>query len=67
MQLDAVEDPAQRWTTGPSPDGKGSFSFQPAAPLGGEPVLAPPVPEGHAQTEQMTGAAAENTDRPLSR
>jgi hypothetical protein len=36
--------------------------------VGGEPVLAPPVPEGHAQKEQMLGAAAAaNVDRPLTR
>lgn len=66
-QAEPVENPLERWTTGTSLDGKGTFSFQPAAPLGGEPVLAPPVPEGHAQAEQMAGAAAENIDRPLKR
>lgn len=61
-------DPMQRWTTGASVDGHGSFSFLPAAPVGGEPVLAPPVPEGHAQKEQMiSAAAAANVDRPLTR
>ncbi|WP_022824103.1 manganese catalase family protein [Hymenobacter norwichensis] len=46
--------PAGRWASGPSIDGKGEFHVKKAAPLGGEPKLAPPVPEGHAQTEQMT-------------
>lgn len=45
-------DPAERWTQGPTPDGKGSFHFEPAAPLGGEPVLAPAPPEAFAQMEQ---------------
>jgi Mn-containing catalase len=66
-QREPAEDPQQRWTTGPSPDGKGTFSFVRGAPVGGEPVLAPPKPEGHAQTEQMTGAIEENIDRPLKR
>jgi len=64
---DAAPDPQQRWTAGPSIDGKGTFSFQPAAPIGGEPKLGPPVPEGHAQVEQRVGAAAEDIDRPLRR
>jgi Mn-containing catalase len=50
---DPQPDPQQRWTTGPSPDGKGQFRFVPAQPLGDEPVLAPPRPESHAQLEQM--------------
>jgi Mn-containing catalase len=45
-----------RWTQGQSIDGKGEFHLKKAAPLGGEPKLAPPVPEGHAQKEQMTAA-----------
>jgi Mn-containing catalase len=44
-----------RWTSGPSIDGKGEFSFVHASPMGGEPELGPPDPQGHAQTEQMTG------------
>ena len=43
-----------RWTQGPSLDGKGEFQVVKAAPIGGLPQLAPPVPQGHAQTEQMT-------------
>jgi Mn-containing catalase len=68
-QKDAPTDPVQRWTTGPSIDGRGTFAFVPAEPLGGEPKLAPPVPESHGQSEQMRGARAsdENIDRPLSR
>lgn len=66
-QMDSTADPMQRWTTGSSIDGKGTFSFQPAAPLGGEPVLAPPIPEGHAQKEEMAGAMSDKVDRPLTR
>ncbi|RTQ50744.1 catalase [Hymenobacter gummosus] len=47
-----------RWTSGPSIDGKGEFRVEKAAPLGGIPVLAPPDPRGHAQTEQMTTMGA---------
>lgn len=58
---------AARWTTGNSIDGKGAFSFQAAAPLGGEPVLASPIPEDHAQKEQIADATNDNIDRPLKR
>jgi len=44
-----------RFTTGPSIDGKGTFSLSPAEPFGQEPVLAPPPPRGGAQKEQMEG------------
>ncbi len=60
-QVESEGDPGQRWTSGTSPDGKGKFSFQPAAPLGAEPKLAPPIPEGHAQLEQMAGRASAAT------
>ncbi len=66
-QREPAENPGHRWTTGSSIDGKGMFSFVQGAPMGGEPVLAPPKPEGHAQTEQMTGALTEDIDRPLKR
>ncbi|HWH15064.1 MAG TPA: manganese catalase family protein [Miltoncostaeaceae bacterium] len=48
--------PEGRWTQGPSIDTKGEFHMERAAPLGGEPMLAPPIPQGHAQTAQMSGA-----------
>ena len=47
-----------RWTSGTSMDGKGQFSAMAAQPMGQEPVLAPPVPEGFAETQQMTGNGA---------
>jgi Mn-containing catalase len=43
-----------RWTSGSSLDGKGEFSQQVAKPLGQEPKLAPPIPQGHAQNEEMS-------------
>ena len=53
--------PAGRWTEGPSLDGKGTFEPMKSEPLGGEPVLAPPRPDGGAQFEQsMTPAVAAN-------
>jgi Mn-containing catalase len=42
-----------RWATGPSIDKKGEFSTMPAQPVGDEPQLAPPRPNGGAQSEQM--------------
>ena len=46
--------PEGRFTQGASLDGKGEFHLRRAEPLGQEPKLAPPVPEGYAQKEQMT-------------
>lgn len=46
----------RRWTHGPSLDGKSEFREIKAQPLGQEPKLAPPVPAGHAQVEQMEHA-----------
>lgn len=45
--------PEGRFTQGASLDGRGEFHLRRAEPLGQEPQLAPPVPEGYAQTEQM--------------
>ena len=45
--------PEARWATGRSLDGKGEFTFDHAQPHGEEPQLGPPIPEGHAQKEQM--------------
>lgn len=45
--------PQGRWSQGPSLDGKSQFSAQHATPQGQEPKLAPPRPEGFAQTQQM--------------
>jgi manganese catalase len=50
--------PAGRWTEGASLDGKGRFEPMVSEPLGQEPVLAPPRPDGGAQVEQtMAGGA----------
>jgi Mn-containing catalase len=43
-----------RFTQGESLDGKGQFSVRRNVPLGDEPRLAPPVPSGYAQKEQMS-------------
>ncbi|WP_207427724.1 manganese catalase family protein [Pedobacter sp. SYSU D00535] len=42
-----------RWTNGTSVDGKGEFTVVKAQPVGEEPKLGAPAPEGFAQTEQM--------------
>jgi len=52
--LDVADTPAGRWTHGPSINGKGEFHVLKAEPYGDEPKLGLPVPEGHAQKEQMT-------------
>ena len=52
--IDGSGTPAGRWTHGPSLDGHGEFSVLEAKPYGQEPKLAPPVPAGYAQKEQMT-------------
>jgi manganese catalase len=61
--------PEGRWSEGPSIDGRGEFSLQPARPQGEEPVLSSPAAQGYAQTEQMTGGPGEspltgNSERP---
>jgi len=52
--IDGTGTPSGRWTQGPSIDGRGEFKVLKAEPYGDEPKLGPPVPEGHAQKEQMT-------------
>jgi len=49
--------PQGRWSQGPSLDGKGQFSAGRAMPMGQEPILAPPRPEGFAQSQQMQNGA----------
>jgi Mn-containing catalase len=46
--------PEGRWTSGSSLDGKGQFSKQVSKPMGDEPMLAPPRPDGGAQLGQMS-------------
>lgn len=48
--------PQARWNQGPSLDGKGEFSVFVNEPMGQEPKLEGPRPEGYAETQQMTGA-----------
>jgi Mn-containing catalase len=45
--------PQGRWSQGPSLDGNARYSAQRATPLGQEPKLAPPRPDGFAQTQQF--------------
>lgn len=45
-----------RFTSGPSLDGQGTFSYAKAEPMADEPTLAPPKPMGGAQTEEMANA-----------
>lgn len=46
----------RRWAQGPSLDGRSEFREMKAQPVGAEPQLGPPIPEGHAQTEQIEKA-----------
>jgi Mn-containing catalase len=48
--------PEGRWSEGPSIDGRAEFHLEVAQPLGDEPVLSAPAPEGYAQTEQRRDA-----------
>ena len=50
----------RRWTHGPSLDGRSEFREIKAQPYGNEPKLAPPVPQGHAQTEQLKQANSKS-------
>lgn len=56
--MDGIEPPTGRFTSGPSIDGKSEFSVRKATPMGQEPKLAPPMPEAHAQMEQMAGGVS---------
>ena len=67
--VDGAAPPAGRWSSGPSIDGKGEFSIEPARPLGEEPVLSSPAAATYAQTEQIEGGAGAspqsgNPERP---
>jgi len=53
FNADGSPPPAGRWATGPSVDGKGTFTTQPMEPLGQEPKLGPVLPTAGAQVEQM--------------
>jgi Mn-containing catalase len=55
--IERPEAPMARWTSGPSIDGKGEFTFVHAQPFGEEPVLGPPDLKGYAQEQQITGSA----------
>jgi Mn-containing catalase len=47
--------PQGRWSEGRTLDGKDEFRMEPARPFGEQPKLAPPVPNGFAQDQQMPG------------
>ncbi len=49
----SAEIPMGRWTQGASLDGKGQFEARKLTPMGQEPKLAAPRPDGFAQTQQM--------------
>ncbi len=51
--VDGANKPEGRFTSGTSLDGKSEYTTRQAEPHGGEPKLAPPIPEGYAQKEQM--------------
>jgi Mn-containing catalase len=51
--VDGSIPPEAAWNSGPSVDGKGTFSVFKHAPMGEEPVLGPARPDSGAQTEQM--------------
>lgn len=55
--IEKLEIPDARWASGPSIDGKGEFKYVQAQPMGEEPKLGPPDPQGFAQSQQMTGGA----------
>jgi Mn-containing catalase len=58
--VEGVEVPAGRWTQGKSLDGLGEFHLSIAKPVGGEPKLAPPMPQAYAENQQMQGAAGDD-------
>ena len=50
---DGSAPPAGRFSSGPSMDGKGTFTAGPFEPLGEEPALGPARPKSGAQSEQI--------------
>ncbi|HEY0602106.1 MAG TPA: manganese catalase family protein [Herpetosiphonaceae bacterium] len=56
--VDGIAPPQGRFNSGPSLDGKGEFNIRRAVPLGQEPKLAPPRPDGSAQVQQMQDGAS---------
>jgi len=62
--IEGVQPPAGRFTQGPSLDGLGEFRLVAAQPLGQEPMLAPPIPQAYAETQQMmsTDAGSAGSD-----
>ncbi|WP_121115044.1 manganese catalase family protein [Croceibacterium ferulae] len=50
---DGTPPPEGRWTSGPSLDGKGTFTMVQSVPLGQEPILGPARPDSGAQKEQI--------------
>ena len=55
--LDGVPVPEGRFTSGPSLDGRGEFRVEKVQARGQEPQLAPPIPQGFAEKQQMMGGA----------
>lgn len=51
--LDGEPAPTGRWSEGTSLDNKGTFTTAKNRPMGQEPTLAPPKPQGYAQKEQL--------------
>jgi len=56
--VDGARVPEGRFTSGPSLDGKGEFSLVQITPMGQEPQLAPPIPAGYAQIEDLEAGRA---------
>jgi Mn-containing catalase len=51
--IEGVEVPEGRFTQGPSLDGNGEFRIRASKPMGQQPMLAPPIPQAYAETQQM--------------
>lgn len=56
--IEGTRVPEGRFTSGRSLDGNGEFNLVQVAPMGGEPQLAPPIPQGYAQVEDMEAGRA---------
>ena len=51
--VDGTPAPDGRWTSGPSLDGKGTFTKVQSVPLGEEPILGPARPDSGAEKQQI--------------
>lgn len=56
--IEGVPVPEGRFTQGASLDGRDEYRLRVSVPMGEEPLLAPPLPQAYAETQQMLDSSA---------